>query len=399
MFRNVLAAAALACVLATGAAAAGTEIPEGADSLDAVLQPYLDRYGMPALAAAVVKDGEIIAAGAVGTRRHGADVPVTVHDRFHLGSDTKAMTSLLAAMLVEEGKLGWDTTVGGMFPELAETMDAELKGVTLDQLLSHASGIPSDTEEDFRLMLAAQAQDDLNLDEARLWLVGQIAPRPLQSRPGEQFAYSNIGYVLAGAMIERVSGRSWEELIVERVFEPLGLDSAGLGAQSTLGRIDAPLGHAPQEDGPPKPMLAGPNGDNPLIVGPAGTAHMSVPDFAAWTAWNAGQGARGPALVEPETLQRLHTQLIATPANPDAAPGTPGASGGYGFGWGHLSQPFSTEPFVTHGGSNGRNLAQIALQPEHDFGMVLVTNLGGTAADAAIKALWEEIYDQYGPAR
>src|SRR5215212_2418790 len=104
-------------------------------SLDPVLQPYLVRYDLPAVAAAVVRNGTVVAAGAVGTRRAGTDTPVTVSDRFHIGSDTKAMTALLAAMFVEEGRLRWDSTVGEVFPELAATMDAGLRRVTLEQLL------------------------------------------------------------------------------------------------------------------------------------------------------------------------------------------------------------------------------------------------------------------------
>src|SRR4051812_9316181 len=92
-------------------------------SLDAVLRPYLSRYDLPALAAAIVTRGEIVAAGAVGTRRAGTTSPVSIEDRFHIGSDTKAMTSLLAAMLVEAGKVSWSTTAGEVFPELATSMD------------------------------------------------------------------------------------------------------------------------------------------------------------------------------------------------------------------------------------------------------------------------------------
>ena len=115
-------------------------------SLDGILTPYLARYDLPALAAAVVQDGKIIASGAVGTRRAGAAIPVTINDRFHIGSDTKAMTALLAAMLVEENKLRWDSTVAEVFPELSATMNPGLRGVTLEQLLSHTSGIPSDNQ-------------------------------------------------------------------------------------------------------------------------------------------------------------------------------------------------------------------------------------------------------------
>src|SRR5215212_8202543 len=275
--------------------------PDRGASLDSVLQPYLARYDLPALAAAVVKNGEIIASGAVGTRRIGTNAPVTIEDRFHIGSDTKAMTALISAMLVEGGKIRWTSTVAEIFPELAATMDPAVRGVTLEQLLSHTSGIPSDTDADEKLIQQSFTQKKLNLDELRSWVVKQLVTRPLQSRPGAQFAYANMGYLLAGAMLERVTGQTWEELIIERVFDPLGLKSAGLGPQSTLGRVDAPLGHEPREGAGPKPLLAGPGGDNPEVIGPAGTAHLSVLDFARWAGWNAAVGQHGPALVQADT--------------------------------------------------------------------------------------------------
>src|SRR5262249_60471162 len=101
-----------------------------------------------------------------------------------------------------------------------------------------------------------------NLDEMRYWLVKQWSRQKLQSKPGTKFAYSNMGYTLVGAMLERVGGRTWEELLRERVLVPLDLETAGFGPQSSLGEVDAPLGHRLPKDGKPKPMLAGPNGDN-----------------------------------------------------------------------------------------------------------------------------------------
>jgi hypothetical protein len=102
--------------------------------------------------------------------------------------------------------------------------------------------------------------------------------------------------------------------------------------------------------------------------------------------------------VKPETLRKIHTKVIDMPSKPDAKPGTP-SHGAYALGWAHLPLPFSTEPFLAHGGSNNNNLAQILLQPQHDFAMVLMTNLGGERADEALKALSEELYNRYGPAR
>lgn len=92
---------------------------------------------------------------------------------------------------------------------------------------------------------------------------------------GSKFDYSNLGFTFAGAMLERVGKKTWEELVEERIIQPLDLKTAGFGPQSSLGKVDAPLGHV-LVNGKPKAMLAGPNGDNPLIIGPAGTMHMSV---------------------------------------------------------------------------------------------------------------------------
>jgi CubicO group peptidase (beta-lactamase class C family) len=361
-------------------------------SLDSMLKPYLARYDLPAIAAAVVRDGKVISAGAVGTRRAGTDIPVTTNDRFHLGSDTKAMTALLAAMLVEEGKLRWDTTIGEVFPELADKMDPGLRRVKLEQLLSHTSGIPTDNEDIVKVFLETMSQDG-NLDEMRYWLVQQWSKRPLESDPGSKFAYSNMGYTILGAMIERIGKKTWDEQITERIFIPLNLRTAGLGPQSSLGKIDAPLGHA-IVDGKVRAVLAGPNGDNPAVIGPAGIAHMSVLDFACWAGWNAGEGKRGPALVKPETMRKLHTPVISMPEKKNAAPGTP-SGGKYALGWGELTVDWASYPLLYHGGSNNMNLAHIWLDTKRDFAMIIVANISGQKANAALLALANELYTKF----
>jgi CubicO group peptidase (beta-lactamase class C family) len=381
---------------ASAASAADTGKQGGAkgqyESLNAILTPYLARYHLPALGAAVVKDGMIIAAGAVGTRRAGAQIPVTVNDRFHLGSDTKAVTALLAAIYVEKGKLRWDSTLGDLFPELKGQMNPGLSRVTLVQLLSHTSGMPPDNERFGELLMKSIFQEG-NLNDQRYWMVSEWVKEPLANEPGKTFAYSNMGYTIVGTILERTGGKSWEELVREVIFMPLGLRSAGFGPQATLGKTDAPLGHE-IHDGKLKPMLAGPNGDNPLILGPAGTSHMSLLDFARWAGWNAGEGKRGPALVRPATLRKLHTPVIAMPINKEAAPGTP-SRGRYGLGWGEIDFEWSPAPFIYHGGSNNKNLAHILFQPKHDFGFVLVTNVSGKKADGAFFALEEVLYRKF----
>ncbi|MGG5821739.1 serine hydrolase domain-containing protein [Falsiroseomonas sp. HW251] len=397
--RGMLAAPA---ALIAAAPASAQQLVQGplAAPLEPLLEPIRAAHGLPALAAAVVRDGRIVAAGATGTRRAGASIPVTREDRFHLGSDTKAMTATLAATEVEAGRIGWETTLGSLFPDVAP-MDGGLAGVTLVQFLSHASGLPPDDQSFVTLMLAAYSagsDDSLNLDEMRLWMLREWAKRPLAAAPGTPWAYANMNYILAACMIERVTRRTWEELVAERIFAPLGLSSAGFGPQSSPGLVDAPLPHFRRADGSLKPMLAGPNADVPAPVGPAGNVHLSILDFAAWASWNAGEGRRGPAIIRPETLKLLHTPRIAIPPRPGDAPGVPG-EGGYAMGWGVVRQGYSTEPFVTHTGSNGMNRAVAYLQPALDFAMVLATNCSDAPADEAHGQAAVALYRRFGPAR
>ena len=389
-----MAALLTGAVVRSTATAAAEPAPA---SVDGMLEPYLAKYDLPALAAAVVKDGTTIASGAVGTRRVGTNIPVTVDDRFHIGSDTKAMTALLAAMLVEDGKLRWDTMVAEVFSELTGKMAPQVGGIRLEQLLSHTSGIPSDNDAQDNLVLNSYRQTGLNLDEMRYWIVERLVAMPLQTPPGKAFAYANMGYVLAGAIAERLYGSTWEQLVATRIFDPLGLATAGFGPQASLGRIDAPLGHRPLPDGSLKAMLAGPNGDNPEMIGPAGTVHLSILDFAKWAGWNAGEGKRGPALVNPDTLRKMHTPVVDIPPRPDAKPGTP-PPGKYSLGWGTVSVPFVPEPLIFHGGSNEMNIAYIFLEPSADLGFVMATNVGGDKPDTALKALAQQLYQRFGKA-
>jgi CubicO group peptidase (beta-lactamase class C family) len=364
-------------------------------SLDAMLRPYLAGSGLPALAAAVAKNGEIVAAGAVGTRRIGTDIPVTLDDRFHLGSDTKAMTALLAAMLVEEGKLSWSATPAEIFPEFAGAMDPGFARVTLTQLLSHSAGLPADNEAVGEVWKEALLQDG-NLDAMRRFIVGEWSKKPLASPAGTKFEYSNLGYVIAGAMIERAAGKTWDELIVERIFAPLALATAGLGGQASLGKVDAPLGHVLLEN-KPQAFLAGPNDDNPSLLGPAGIAHMSILDFARWASWNAGEGKRGPALVSAATLRKLHTPVVMLPPE-EGKPSEPLSSRGYALGWGVVKPDFTPHPVLEHAGSNNKNLAQIWVDVENDLAIVITTNIAGEKADAALNAIAKALYVKYAGA-
>jgi CubicO group peptidase (beta-lactamase class C family) len=368
--------------------------PAGAvENVDAVLAPVRSEFAMPGIVGAVARGGRIVAAGAAGVRALGHDIPATVDDRVHIGSDGKAMTALIAATLVEQGKLRWDSTVGEVLGERVPGMNPALAAVRLEQLLSHASGIPSDTPEMMDIYFNANAFDH-NLSELRLMALDAWKSNAPAVPQGSPFQYSNFGYMIAGSMIEEVAGRPWETLIREIVFDPLGLETAGLGAPLTPGRIDAMAGHMQSEDGKVVPRLWGAGADAPPLLGPVGLVHMSILDFARWGAWVAGGGHRGPALVRPETLAYLTAEKVQTPKRPNPPPGTP-AEGGYALGWSLEKFDWADRTLVTHNGSNGMNLAKILIDADNDIAVVVAVNIGGRNADLAAGKAMKLLYTRF----
>ncbi len=373
--------------------ALNSSIARAEDSLDAMLEPIRVKYELPALAAAVVKEGNIIAVGAVGVRVAGTDIPVTVDDRFHLGSDTKAMTATLAGMMVEEGKLRWASTIGEVLGSALPGLKPKFAAITLEQLLSHTSGIPTDNDEIIKLYESPDAFDH-TLTDWRLHMIQAWGSKHDPSFPASsKFQYANLGYITAGAMIEKVADEPWERLIFERIFEPLGLKTARLGAQRTFGLYDEPVAHRVDDKGKLTAFPWGNSADLPSALGPAGLAHMSIKDFAAWAAWNAGEGKRGPPLVKAETLKRTHTPVVTMEVK-NPKPGTP-KTGQYAYGWGLSKFDWTEKPILTHNGSNGMNFASVEVDVDHDLAIVVATNITGPNADPASLVVMRALYEKY----
>jgi CubicO group peptidase (beta-lactamase class C family) len=392
MKRSALAA----CFLCLTSLSVSGPATAQAPPIDSQLEAIRTKYGLPAPAAAVVKNGEIVAKGAVGTRVLDTDNAVTIDDRFHLGSDAKAMTATLVGMMVDEGKFKWTTTIGEVLGPDMPGLNPAFAAITLEQLLSHSSGIPSDNEEMAKLYESPDGYDYTLTDYRKRIIADWGKSHEPKVPEGSPFQYANFGYVIVGAMLEKATGQPWEHLITRRIFEPLGLKTTGLGPQATFGRYDAPVGHRVGDDGTVTPMPWGLSADAPPVMGPAGIAHMSILDFATWAAWNAGEGQRGPALVKPQTLKKLHEAHVRTPVIENPKPGTP-KTGEYAFGWGLAKMDLTPKPVITHNGSNSLNLAMILLDTDNDLGIVVTTNIPGQKADTALLEMAKALYGEYGP--
>lgn len=311
------------------------------------------RYALdlPALAAAIVTDDSIVEAAAVGSRRYGGPANVTVADQFHLGSDTKAFTATLLGVLVDEGRLNWMTTLPDVFPELAGTMRPEYRDVTLRELLSHSSGLLRD---------AAPRFDRGTPREQRAELVTWALTQP-PIGPRGRFSYSNVGYAIAGAMAERLTNTPFEELMVTRVLQPLGITSGGFGPMGTPGLEDEPLQHTTNH----AVVEPTPAADVPPIYSPSGRLHMSVGDWARFARWRLAAEAGHQTLLRQATALALTEPIVAVPG-----------AGSYGMGWNLVDMSWAGGRSIQHNGSNILNYSAAVLCPNLHFGIVVATNQG-----------------------
>ncbi|NNM28305.1 MAG: beta-lactamase family protein [Akkermansiaceae bacterium] len=349
------------------AAAAAPEF----DDVSAVLAGILgERDGVPALAAAAVHKGELVAAGASGLRKIGRPEQVTLADRFHLGSCTKSMTATLAAILVREGAITWETG-----PEdVLERVDLHPKfaGVTLEQLLSNTGGGPKRPPAG----LWRQAWEGRGAPQRqRLEFARGILQAPPAYAPGEGYAYSNAGFAIAGAMLEAAAGDPYEDLLAEKLFKPLGMTSAGFRAPGKNGMVAQPFGHNP---GPVDPE---PRGDNPRAIAPAGAVHCTVTDWAKYAALHLGHGP--PGLLDRQERSFLHKPR----GNKDA----------YALGWVPARKDWAGGPCLWHNGSNTMWYAWIWLAPEREFAAMAVTNIGRKTGEPAVEDALDALIDRYLP--
>lgn len=338
--------------------------------ISALLAPVIQKDNVPGMAAAVIRRGETVALGVAGVRTRGKPDKVTPADLFHIGSDTKAITGMLCGILVDEGKLKWSQTLGETFPDLKKSMHPQYQTVTLEQLLTHRGGAPGELEKS-DLWGKLWTHKGTPTSARRALLVG-VTSKPPEAMPGTKYLYSNAGTSMAGYMAEKVTGKSWEDLVREKIFRPLGMTTAGFGPPGTRGKNDQPRGH--KADG--SPVEPGPTADNPVAIGPAGIIHCSIGDWARFAAANLPGGKT--KLVKPETLEKLHTAPAAGPGEPKYAMGWIVAEG----------QPWAGGPALTHGGSNTMWYAAIWLAPAKDFAVVVACNQANPkACNDAVLAL------------
>ncbi len=357
------------------------QAPAAGEDLVARIEAIRASAKLPALGGALVTVDGLQGVWVTGKRRADGEEHVSAEDVWHLGSCTKSMTATLIALLVTRGDLAWETALGDLLPDIAAEMSPDFRDVTLLELLSHRAGLSNDSDFD---LLSELDASELSLVDQRAKItrvaLGQAPVHP----PRSAFLYSNFGFVIAGHLAELAVGKPWEALMQELLFQPLGMTSAGFGAPGTSDRCDQPRGHSGQDT----PVEPGPGSDNPAAIGPAGTVHASLADWAKYVQLHL-QGYRGDVKVGEILLSKETFALLHEPYD--------GPGQRYALGWLVERRGWAGGDGTAwwHNGSNTMWYCVTWLGPGNGVAALVTTNLASPVAQGATDQVAELLVREY----
>lgn len=349
-------------------------IPDKSGHLRTLLDTARAEHGLVGLGAVIAtpEDG-IVALAVTGDRARGGD-PIRPGDTWHIGSNTKMLTALAWARLVEAGSARWGMTLAEIFE--GEELHAGWREVTIEDLLSHRSGAAPNPGTGWTL---GAMMSRAPVETQR----GQLVSATLKKAPaGERgaFTYSNLGYIIAGRAIELQAGRSagLEGQTFEQVMQALVIAKAPAGAGEGFGFGPPPKGiqgHKQGMFGKLSPAGFGAGADNPSAFASAGTAHITLRGHALLLL---------PFLDGPGALPEAMRTKLMTPY--------PDAGSDYALGLG-VQKGKDGKPVYLHAGSNTMWLSQVVISPEAGAVIIINTNQAGPDADAAIRELTGNLLD------
>ena len=348
--RSCAGAAIALLALAVEAQTASDLSAELRGRIDSVAREVLASTGAPSASIAIVKDGKIAYVQAYGDARLSPRTPARPEMRYSVGSISKQFTATGILMLAEEGKLSLDDPVARFLPELTRAGDVKIR-----QLLSHTSGYQDYWPQDYvpPFMKGEVTARDI-LDR---W-----AKKPLDFEPGTQYQYSNTGYVIAGAVLEKASGQSLLPYLSARIFTPLHMDGVVDVDQGRLAQTD-PTGYLRYALGPPR--VAPKEGKGWLFA--AGELAMTAQDLAKW---NVAMIER--RLLKPASYQEMQTAVLLKN----------GLSAGYGLGL-EVTRRADHRALV-HGGEVSGFTSENVVFPDDGAAITVLVNADATGASGEI---------------
>ncbi len=323
--------------------------------LDALIEPILRVARVPGAAVAVVSGEQTVFARGYGYREVRTTQPMTVDTLYPIASATKGMNATLLGMLVDERLLAWDVPIREYLPCLRLQDALATSAVTLRDLLSLRTGLP---RHDFLWTESGICRAEL---------IERMPYLPLSAGLRERFQYTNLTPTLAGHIAEVVTGRSWDELMRERLLEPLDMSST-IVAAPVAGNVTSSYHENQRRELVPTRQWA-----TEPIAPAGGSVHSTVSDMARWLAFNLNGGkVAGRPLIQPQTLHELHLPCIAVGTDPSA----PSPNAAYGLGW--FIDTYNGHARISHSGYLHDVHGWVMLFPADALGIVAFTNFASS---------------------
>lgn len=345
------------------------------NGFDEYVKKALKDWEVPGVAIAIVKNDQIVLAKGYGVRKLGEATPVDEKTLFAIGSSSKAFTAAAVAMLVDEGKVKWDDPATKHLPGFQLSDPYVTREMTVRDLLAHRSGLD---RAEFIWISTPFDRDEI------LRRISFVKPA---SSFRSKFGYQNIMYLAAGQTVAKVSGKSWDDFINERIFTPLGMSSSSttIRALASQNNVAAPHGKIEGK----VQTISWRNIDN---IGPAGSINSNVVDMAQWVRLQLSEGSyKGTRLISSGAMKEMHEQQTIIRKEPPWSLLMPDANFlSYGLGW--FLHDYRGRKVVQHGGNIDGMSALVAMIPEEKLGVVILTNMNGTSLPTA---LMYKVFDAY----
>jgi len=320
--------------------------------LDRLVDEAMKYWGVPGLAVGVVHGDDVILLKGYGTRELGANAPVTCDTQFMICSLTKSITAAGLAILVDEQRLGWETKVRDILPEFQLRDANATEDITVSDLLTHRSGLPAHD----RIWSPPGRRSRQQMVDALRYLEPS---RPLR----ESFQYSNLSYVVAGMLTERLSGQTWEQYTTQRLLLPLGFTSFGFSKADLESAADRAFPHQWERGGVYQAKLW------PMQATPAGGINASAADMARWVRFLLSRGrVDGRQLISQAGIDAMMTPHV------NAGDSEFAEIGKIRYGYGLTCEHYRGDVTVSHTGSQPGWGALMTMMPAHRIGVVVMTN-------------------------
>ena len=376
----VVTALLAASVAAAPAGAKPTPLPLA--GVDEYVGRVLQEFGVPGMAVAVVKDGEVLLARGYGVRRAGEPARVDADTLFGIASNTKAFTCAALSILVEEGRLAWDDPVTKYLPAFQMYDPWVTRELTVRDLVTHRTGLGLGAGDLMWWPPTTFARAEI--------VRGMRWVKPASSLRS-RYAYNNVAFVAAGEVVAAVSGTSWDAFVEGRILRPLGMSRTTSAAPVPDDNRAAP--HL-EVKGAVVPIAAMDFGN----AGAAASLQSSASDMGRWLAMllECGRGKEAPAgracVLKPESIRLLWSAqtVQGTPDPPAGLEATRASFAAYGLGFG--LRDYRGRKVVGHAGGLPGYVSQVALVPEERLGLVVLTNQEETGAYEAVRY---RVYDEY----